>query len=122
MLFLFLLTYLAPKIPNNIPKNPPFCSFVSFSIALVMPFNKILESSRACSLKHLFLHLKLLKLLFQNHLLSFEFLQSIAEVAAVIPNGAKIFFVYGTGAFINVPAILINNDLKNPPDCIILDI
>ena len=38
---------LAPKVPNNILKNPPFCSFVSFVIVLVTPFNKILEFSRA---------------------------------------------------------------------------
>ena len=38
---------LAPKVPNNILKNPPFCSFVSFLIVLVTVFSKILESSRA---------------------------------------------------------------------------
>ena len=37
----------APKVPNNIPINSPFCSFVLFLIVLVTPFNKILESSRA---------------------------------------------------------------------------
>ena len=37
----------APKVPDNIPKNPPFSSFVSFLIVLVTPFNKILEYSRA---------------------------------------------------------------------------
>ena len=35
----------APKVPNNIDKNPPFCSLVSFSIISVTHFNKILESS-----------------------------------------------------------------------------
>ena len=38
---------LAPKVPNNILKNPPFYSFVSFLIVLVTPFSKMLESSRA---------------------------------------------------------------------------
>ena len=38
---------LAPKVPYNILKNPPFCSFVSFLIVLVTPFSKILESSSA---------------------------------------------------------------------------
>ena len=38
---------LAPKVPNNIFKNPPFCSFVTFLIVLVTHFSKILESSRA---------------------------------------------------------------------------
>ena len=31
----------APKVPNNILKNPPFCRFVSFLIVLVTPFSKI---------------------------------------------------------------------------------
>ena len=38
---------LAPKVPNKIFKNPPFCSFVLFLIVLVTLFSKILESSRA---------------------------------------------------------------------------
>ena len=32
---------LAPKFPKSIPKNPPLCSLVSFSIVLLTPFNKI---------------------------------------------------------------------------------
>ena len=47
---------------------------------------------------------------------------SIAEEAAVIPNGAKTFFVKGTATFINGPASLLNNDPKNPPDWTILEI
>ena len=98
---------LAPKVFNNIPKNPPFYSFVSFSIVLVISFNKIyynLEAleqfSKCCS----FLHLKLLRLLFQN------------QAAAVIPNGVKIFFANGTATFINEPVNLLKNEHKNPPD------
>ena len=45
---------------------------------------------------------------------------TIAEAAAVIPNGAKIFFAKGTATFINGPANLLNKDPKNPPDWIIL--
>ena len=37
-----------------------------------------------------------------------------AEAAAVIRNGAKIFFGKGTVSFINEPANLGNNDPKNP--------
>ena len=37
---------LAFRIPNNISKNPLFCSFVSFSIVLVIPFHEMLESSK----------------------------------------------------------------------------
>ena len=41
---------------------------------------------------------------------------SIAEAAAVIPNGAKTFFAKGIVTFINGPPSLLNNDPKNPPD------
>ena len=47
---------------------------------------------------------------------------SIAETAAVIPDGAKIFFANGTATAINGPANLLNNDRKNSPDWIILEI
>ena len=47
---------------------------------------------------------------------------SFAETAAVIPNGAKTFFPNGTATFINGTANLLNNDSKNPPDWIILEI
>ena len=48
---------------------------------------------------------------------------SIAEAAAVISNGAKIFlFAKGTATFIDGPANLLSNEPKNPPDWIILDI
>ena len=40
-----LLNKLVPKVPNNILKNPFFPA--SFSTVLVIPFNKILEFSRA---------------------------------------------------------------------------
>ena len=38
---------LAPNVSSNILKNPPFCSLVSILIALLTPFNKIPEFSRA---------------------------------------------------------------------------
>ena len=34
----------APKVPNNILKKPPICSFVSFLIVSVTPFNRTFES------------------------------------------------------------------------------
>ena len=41
---------LAPKVPYNIPKNPPFCYFVSFLIVCVTPLSKLLEPSRASTI------------------------------------------------------------------------
>ena len=46
----------------------------------------------------------------------------IAEAAVVITNGGKTFFAKGIATFINGPANLLNNDPKNPPDWIILEI
>ena len=47
---------------------------------------------------------------------------SIAEAAAVIPYEAETFFAKGIAAFINGPDNLLNNDPKDPPDWIILEI
>ena len=71
----------APKVPNNIPKNLPFCCFVSFLIVLVIHFYKISESSRTWTIFIMsFISLfELLKLLFQNHLFSFEFLHELLK-------------------------------------------
>ena len=35
----------APKVPNNIPRNPPLCSLASFLIVSLTPFNSTPESS-----------------------------------------------------------------------------
>ena len=47
---------------------------------------------------------------------------SITEAAAINPNGAKTFFAKGIATFINGPTNLFNNDPKNPPHQIILEI
>ena len=41
-----LLNKLAPKVPNNITKNPPFCPFPLFLIVSIRPFIDKPESSR----------------------------------------------------------------------------
>ena len=59
-------------------------------------------------------------MLFLNHvfLKKKKIPASIAEAAALIPNGAKIFFGKETATFINRPAILLNNDPRYPLDWI----
>ena len=49
----------------------------------------------------------------------FGILISIADIAAVKPNGANTFLANGIATFTNGPANLLNNLHKNPPDCII---
>ena len=109
---------LAPKVPNKIPKNPPLCSFVSFLIVLVIPFNKILESSRACTMFIMsFISLfEIIKVVVVEPCIFFRTPSSIAEAANVIPYGAKIFFANGAPTFIKGTAAFPNNKPKNPPD------
>ena len=106
---------LAPKVPKSIPKNPPLCSLVSFSIVLLTHFNRIPEFSKAsiffiisfmssCSIINLT----------PEPCIFFCILPSIADTAAVKPNGANTFLANGNAIFINGPASLP----KNPPDCI----
>ena len=59
---------------------------------------------------------EIIKVVVQEPCIFFWIPASIAEAAAVIPNGAKIFFAKGTGTFINEPAILLKNEPENPPD------
>ena len=86
-------TKLAPKVQNNIPKNPPFCSFVSFLIVLVTPVNKILESSRAWTIfiMSFISSFKIIEVVVPEPCIFFWIPASIAEGPAVIPNGAKYF-------------------------------
>ena len=58
--------------------------------------------------------MKLLKLLFQNHVFT--------EATAVIPDGAKTYFAKGTATLINGTATLLNNEPKYLPEGIILNI
>ena len=48
----------------------------------------------------------------------FRILLSIADIAAVKPNGANTFLANGIATFINGLANLLNNLPKNTPDCI----
>ena len=48
----------------------------------------------------------------------FCMLPSIADIAAVKPNGANIFLVNYNTTFINGPANLLNNLPKKPPHSI----
>ena len=105
----------APNVPSNILKDPPLYSLVSFSVVLVTPFNKIQEFSNtsiifiisfisSCSI----INLIPLPLIF------FCILPSIANIAAVKPNGANTFLANGIATFINGPANFLNSLPKNP--------
>ena len=65
--------------------------------------------------------MKLIKSCFQNHVV-FWIATSIAEAVTVIPNDVKTCFAKEIATFINEPANLLTNDLKNPPDWNIFEI
>ena len=81
-------------------------------------FNKIFESLRAYTIfKMPFISsFEIIKVVVPEPCIFFWVSASIAEAAAVIPNGTKIFFGIGTGTFINGPANLPNNEPKYPSD------
>ena len=111
---------LAPKVTKIILKNPPLCSLVSFSIVLLTPFNKIPEFSNASIIFIIsFISSSSIINLIPEPCIFFCILQSVADIAAVKPNGANnTFLANGIATFINGPANLLNNLPKNPPDCI----
>ena len=89
------------------------------------PFSKISESSRAwiIFIISFISSFEIIKVVFPEPFIYFFWNPaSIVEAAAVIPDGAKTFFAKGIAIFINGPANLLYNDLKNPPDWIILEI
>ena len=95
---------LAPKAPNNMPKNPPFCYFISLLIVSVTPFGKIFEFSRAWTI---FITL---------------FISLFEIIKVVVPEPFFSFFFFFF--FFWVPALVavLYNDHKNPQDWIILKI
>ena len=112
----------APKLPSNILKNPPFCYFVSFLTVSVTPFNKILESSSACTIfiKSFISSLEIIKVVLPDPNIFLCILTSAADAAAVNPkginrlltNGLITFFIKGNPVFNKGPS----NLPKNPPD------
>ena len=83
---------LAPNVPSNILKNPPLCSLVLFSIVLLIHFNKIPEFSNALIIFIIsFISSCSIINLTPEPGIFFCILPSIADIAAVKPNGANTF-------------------------------
>ena len=82
------------------------------------PFNKIFESSRACTIYIISFisSFEIIKVVFPDPNIFLCIPASAADAAAVNTNGDKTFFAKGTAIFINELAKLLNKDPKNPPD------
>ena len=99
-------------------RNPPFCSFASFSIVSLNPFNNKPESSRDSTI-------------FMSFISSFNhpepkiFLCIPASATAVNPNGIKTLSANGLITFLINDNPVFNKRPRsiprNPPDCIVLD-
>ena len=74
---------------------------------------KIVQQFEQFSKYNSCLYLKLLKLLLQNHVFSFEFLHQLPKQQLLFLMEPKYFFVKETATFINGPASLLNNEPKN---------
>ena len=59
---------------------------------------------------------EIIKIVVPEQCIFFWIPASLAEAAAVIPNGAKIFFARRTTTFSNEPANILNTDPKTPPN------
>ena len=111
---------------NDIPRNPPFCSFASFLIALLTPFiNKPDYSSDltifAISSISLF---EIINVVLPDPNIFLSLAASVAESAAVNPNGIKTLLANGLSTFPIKGNPVFSNGRKslpeNPPDYPIL--
>ena len=117
----------APNVPNNILRNPPFRSFTSFWTVSVTPFNNKPESLRDFIILIIstISSFDIISVVFPDPNTFLCIPASAADAVAVNPkgistllaNGLITFFIYGNLVFSNGP----NSLPRNLPDCIILD-
>ena len=111
---------LAAKMRNNIPRNPPFCYFVSFIIVSLRPFiNKPDSSSDLTIFMISFISsLEIINVMVLADLNIFLWIAaSVADVDAVnlngikmlLPNGLSTFPIKGNPVFSNGPKSLSRN-------------
>ena len=92
---------LAPKVPNNIPKNPPFCSFALFLIVSLTPFINKAESLRGLTIFMIAFisSLEMIKVVNADPSIFLWTAASVADAGAVNPNGSKTLLAYGLSTF-----------------------
>ena len=109
---------LASNVPNNIIKNPPFCYFISF-------INKPDSSSDLTIFRILFtFSFEIINVVTPDRNIFLWIAASVADTAAVNPNGIKTLLANGLSTFpIKGNPVFSNGPKglpKNPPDCPIL--
>ena len=117
---------LAPNFPNNIQRNPHFCSFASFLIVSLKLFINKPDSSRdlIIFMKSFISLLEIIMSYYQIQTRCIKIAASIADAAAVDPNGSKTLLANGLCTFPIKGNPVFSNDPKslpkNPPNCPIL--
>ena len=106
-------------MPNNIPWNPPFFCFASFVIFSLTPFINQLNSSSDWTIFVISFvsSLKIIYVISPDPNIFLWIVASVADAAAVIPNGIKTilanglsqFAFKGNPVFSNVPKSLPRN-------------
>ena len=114
-----------PNVVNNILRNPPLCSLASCWVVSLTPFNNNQESSRdliifKISSISLFEIINVVLLLLPDPKIFLCILASVADAAAVNPNGIKTLLANGLIAFFIRGNPVFSNEAKslprNPPD------
>ena len=88
-----LIVPLPPNVPNNILRNQPYCSFVSFLILLLAPFINERDYLRGLSiLIILFISsFEIINVVLPQPNIFLWIASSVADDVAVNPNGIKLF-------------------------------
>ena len=110
----------ANKVPNNILRNPPFCSFVSFLMVWLTPF-----ITKPDSLGDLFISMissiEIINAVAPGPNIFLQMAASVVDVAALNPNGIKTLLANGLSIFpIKSNPVFSNGSKslpKNPPHC-----
>ena len=111
---------LAPNVSHNIPRNPHFYSFSSFLIVSLTPFINKPDSSgdlTICIISSIYLF-EITHAIVPDWKVFSWIATSVAEAAAVNPNGIKTLFANSVSTFfINGKPADINGlrKLRNPP-------
>ena len=117
---------LAPKVPNNIPRNPPFRSFASFLIVSLTPFINKPGSSKDLTIFTISFisSLKIINVVASDPNIFLRIATSVADTAAVNPNGIKTLLGTGLSIFPIKDNPVFSNGSKflpeNPAYCPIL--
>ena len=113
---------LALKVPNHIPRNPPFCSFVSFLIVSLTDFINKSDSSRDLIIFMISFisSLEIINVVIPDPNIFLGIAASVADAAAVNHNGTKMFLANGLSTFPISSNAVFSNGPKSLPKILLI--